>query len=42
MSEILTLIEDEKVALVDNFEGGMGQYKEAILQQGNGQHILLD
>ena len=42
VSEILTLIEDEKVASVNDFGGGVGQYKEAILQQGNGQHVLPD
>jgi hypothetical protein len=42
VSEILTLIDNEKVASVNNFGAGVGQYKEAILHQGNGQHILPD
>jgi hypothetical protein len=42
VGEILTLIEDEKVASINDFGGGVGQYKEAILQQGNGQHVLPD
>lgn len=40
VSELLTLIKDENVASIIDFGAGVGQYKEAILQQENGQHVL--
>lgn len=42
VSAILTLIDNEKVASVNDFGAGVGQYKEAILHQDNGQNILPD